>query len=162
SGGLELDEETIRSGGLSPVNVETSPERKPEAEEAPGKSSWLLPTLLLLSLHVLIAFVFLEWSDPSLVGILVGGVAVLFVALTAGARGKSAEPSPEPHDDASIRRPLAEVLAEHKHRVQHFLLAGRTLVPARTIEDRIEYKDLFYQHPSVLRELRGALWVILV
>jgi hypothetical protein len=59
------------------------------------------------------------------------------------------------------RMPLAEVLEEHGQRVRRFVLAGHPLLPTVTIEDYVEAEEAYSDHPTVRRQLREAVAVLL-
>jgi hypothetical protein len=58
------------------------------------------------------------------------------------------------------RTPLAEVLEEHGQRVRRFVLAGHPLLPTVTIDDYVAAEETYTDHPTIRRQLRGAVAVL--
>ena len=72
---------------------------------------------------------------------------------------KARQPAALPFDE---RTPLLEVLEEHRRRVQRFILAGNALMSGQTIDDSLEGKRVFYEHPTVFWRLWPALLLLLL
>jgi hypothetical protein len=160
-GGLEVNEETIWAGGIGPRDDHTPTEQQPAADRNSRRAPW--PVIAAVALWAgAAAALSVQGSEWMELWMLAGGIGYVVATLIGLSRAKAAPPADAPHDHATVRRPLAEVLAEHMQRVQHFMLAGRTPLPARTIEDALETEDIYYRHPTVLRELRVALVVAVV
>ena len=53
--------------------------------------------------------------------------------------------------------PLEDVLAEHRRRVQSFVLSGRRATPALTVEDYVEAEWGYMEHPRIRAEHRDTV-----
>lgn len=160
-GGMEANEDTLRAGGLpnqATPAVESPAERLFRPPAPPPRETQeriVLGISFGVGLYLSVSHQF-EYAFP--LSVLVGVViAALLHKLTA----PRPETPPAVVPMAEIRRSPEETWQEHQHRLLRFRQLGNVVAPSRTLEDYLHAEDHYHAHPTVIREFRGALMVIL-
>lgn len=157
-GGMTADEPDLRAGCLPP------PEEV-ESADTPASPPAAYPRWTgVFSFLILIIFILLLWSDTSeavwqapvllAVGVL-GDLTSQYFLRRFGSE-KLPTPPPAPTVTVSDRRPLPEVLEEHRQRLQRFALAGHPVVPGEKEEDYLVGQRIYSSHPLIASKLRSA------
>jgi hypothetical protein len=153
-GGVQLVAADLYAGGLAPA-VRKVPQ--PPSPPLPARSPlWARLALFLVVATAVASTVFLQASDHLswLWAVPLCQVAILLLGAKLFS-GKQARAEPE-RMDLDQRAPLAEVLKEHRRRVQVLMAAGHVLAAAGSDEAFLWLQRTYHEHPALRRVYRSA------